>query len=245
MDWYEQFFEGDWLDLQRAHANEERDASIAEALMQRLDLRPGNEVLDVPCGNGRIAVALARRGVHMTGVDRTAPLLEEARLGASELDVPSEWHCLDMRALPWERRFRAVINYWSSIGYFDEQGEAMFAGALFRALEPGGALLVETVALETLVAHWQARGWSEIAGMKVLEERSVDWRTGRVRTEWTFLRDDRVSSRRSSDLKVYACAELVALLRGAGFADFEVGADVAGAPFGPGRRLVLVARRPA
>jgi cyclopropane fatty-acyl-phospholipid synthase-like methyltransferase len=206
MDWYEGFFEGDWQDLQRDRYTAEQATAIASGVATRLNLGDGSRVLDVPCGTGRIALALAAMGVHVTGVDACGAFLADARREGAGASPAPEWHLRDMRDLPWEGRFDAVLNHWTSIGFFDEAGERAFAAALHRVLKPGGALLVETTTLETICARYKDRYWSVCAGMPVLEERTMDWLTGRMRTDWTFLRDDRVSSRRTSDLKMYSCA---------------------------------------
>src|SRR5207245_68925 len=51
-------------------------------LAETLDLRPGHAVLDVGCGPGRHAYALARRGLNVVGIDVSARFLELARAGA-------------------------------------------------------------------------------------------------------------------------------------------------------------------
>lgn len=243
MAWYEGFFEGDWLELQRTFSTAAKGEAVAEALVRRLGLPVGAEVLDVPCGHGPLALALARRGLRVTGVDLTAALLDDARRAAASEGLAVDWQLRDMRDLPWSRRFDVALNWWSSVGFFDEPGEEAFFAALHGALKPGGALVLETLVLETLLPGLQERRWSDAGPLRVLEQTQVDWLAGRARTEWTFEREGRVTSRRTSDLRIYSVAELGAALRRAGFRDLEAHADLAQTAFTPGRRLVLVARR--
>ena len=56
------------------------------AIWKVLDLGPGMEVLDLACGNGRIANALSARGCLVTGLDITSAFLEQARQVAGAKD---------------------------------------------------------------------------------------------------------------------------------------------------------------
>jgi cyclopropane fatty-acyl-phospholipid synthase-like methyltransferase len=246
MSWSPDFFAGDWLEAQRAFTPPERASRLAEQIAGRLDLRRGSRVLDVPCGHGPLALALAEHGCDVTGVDLCAPLVEEARAQAAARGLALDLQVGDMRALPWVASFDALVCWWSSVGFFDDAGEeAQFAG-FARALRPGGRLLVETLTLETLGPQPQRveqEQVSQVAGFTIREAAQVDWIAGRVRTRWRFERGGVVTSERTSDMRLYSCAQLVERLRQAGFDDFQAHADLDGRPFGLGRRLLLVAQR--
>src|SRR3954469_1107893 len=82
-DTWDAFFSDFYL---RAYASDERDAAAeAQALAAaKLSGCPeGGDLLDAPCGFGRHSVPLARAGYRVTGVDRSAALLDEARRRAA------------------------------------------------------------------------------------------------------------------------------------------------------------------
>ena len=58
-NWFETFFDGLALDMWRGAITPEITAREVDFLAERLALQPGMSVLDVPCGNGRHARALA------------------------------------------------------------------------------------------------------------------------------------------------------------------------------------------
>jgi demethylmenaquinone methyltransferase / 2-methoxy-6-polyprenyl-1,4-benzoquinol methylase len=60
-------------------------------------VRPGDRVLDSCCGTGDLALAAARAGGEVTGLDFSRPMLERARRKAPEL----EWVEGDALALPF------------------------------------------------------------------------------------------------------------------------------------------------
>ena len=62
-----------------SEAGWQRAPEQASQILELAQPSPGAKVLDMCCGPGRIALELARRGYDVTGVDRTAEYLEEAR----------------------------------------------------------------------------------------------------------------------------------------------------------------------
>lgn len=245
MAWHDTFFASEaWKAVQRVRYAPERAAAIASGICGRLGLRPGTSLLDVPCGNGPLSVAIARHGVHVTGVDSDRGWIEEAGRAARDAGLSVDFQVGDMRELPPTGRFDAALSWWSSFGYFDDAGNEAHASALRRTLRPGGALLLELASLETFCGRWVERTWSEVAGVRMLEARALDAMGGRLRTEWTLQRGGHTETLQS-DLWLPSCRELVTLLRRVGFSSFEVTADLDGRPFVPGSRLVLLARTPA
>ena len=105
VDWWADFFHGIVLDLWRAAITEEATAAQATFLEQTFGIRPGSSVLDVPCGNGRLALALAGKGYRLTGVDIASEFIDEARSHDDDI----QWICGDMRVLPDDEPFDAAF----------------------------------------------------------------------------------------------------------------------------------------
>ncbi|HMB81671.1 MAG TPA: class I SAM-dependent methyltransferase [Vicinamibacterales bacterium] len=64
-------------------------------------------VLELGCGTGRVSLPLARAGVNLVGIDRSAPMLERARRQILRSSRPQVRKCLDLvrgdiRALPFD-----------------------------------------------------------------------------------------------------------------------------------------------
>jgi len=241
--WYEQFFEGFWFDMQRARYPGASAAGIAEAMCALLGLDAEARVLDVPCGTGIIALELVKRGIHVTGVDFSREALDIARESAAKGELDLELHCRDMRDLPFDAEFDAVVNYWGSFGYFDDEGDEAFVRAAYRSLKPGGRFLIEGPTAETLFPDMKETSECEMAGVHISEKRTYDVTTGRLHVEWTFSKDCADPWTRITDIRVYSCPELCALLRRAGFTSFEPFGLLTGEPFQIGARLNLVATK--
>ena len=96
-NWYETFFQGISLDLWRKAVSSEQTLAEANFLINVLECAPDARLLDVPCGNGRHSLELAKRGYQMTGMDISEQFIQEARVGSSAAGEKIEWVLSDMR----------------------------------------------------------------------------------------------------------------------------------------------------
>jgi ubiquinone/menaquinone biosynthesis C-methylase UbiE len=109
-----------------------------ESLCEAVDLRAGQRVLDVACGNGNAALAAARRFGRVTGVDYVPELLSRAadRARAERLDL--ELTVADAEQLPFrDGSFDVVL---STFGVMFAPNHAQAAGELLRVCAPGGKI---------------------------------------------------------------------------------------------------------
>jgi SAM-dependent methyltransferase len=83
----------------------------------------GRDVLDLCCGPGRFSIPLAKRKFRVTGVDRTAFLLDQAKRKAKTANVRIEWVQEDMRSFIRPESFDLVLSMFTSFGYFDDKDE--------------------------------------------------------------------------------------------------------------------------
>lgn len=243
IDWGRDEF---WVELAPAVFSKKRLAAApreAEQILGLLALEHGASVLDLACGSGRHSLALAARGVAVTGVDFAAPLLAEARAEAARLGVDAEWITADIREFERPNAFDAAINMGSSFGLFADDAEILrVARRVRRSLRPGGAFLVEMVGREILARNWRARWWTRDGDAFVLEERTV--RPGWKHVDARWIRVERgAHTEYGAVQRVFSAAELRALLTRAGFASVAVHGSLAGVDYDEhARRLVAVAR---
>jgi SAM-dependent methyltransferase len=188
----------------------------ADRLAGLLAAPAGAEILDVPCGAGRLALSLAGRGYRLTGVDWSSEFLAHARSRDPVQQVA--WEQRDMRNLPWEGRFDGAFCVGNSFGYLDDEGNAAFLRAVRAALKLGGRFILETpMVLENLLNHLDPRPWWKAGDMYLLVENDYDPARTRLDIEYTFVSNGRVEVRRGSH-RAYTYRELVELLMASGFA---------------------------
>lgn len=213
-NWWENFFEGVAVDLWLRAMSPEHTNQEASALERLLSVTEGSTLLDVPCGGGRLALAFARRGYRVTGVDWSGAFLDHAR---SDGGSTVAWERRDMRDLPWPGRFDAAYCVGNSFGYLDDEGNAAFLKAVAAALKPRGRFVLETpMVLENLLGHIRDRAWWQVDDMRLLVANTYDAATQRLDIEYTFVSNGHVDVRHGSH-RAYSYRELVALLEQSGF----------------------------
>lgn len=154
-------------------------AQEVEFLSEVLGLGPGDRVLDVGCGPGRHAHALADRGLIVHGVDISEPFIDLARRTAPE---GATFSVGDARALDVDGPFDAAISLCQ--GAFGLTGGPAAVDAepgvepdgpvlegMARALRPGGRVAVSAFSAYFAV-RWQEEGESFDAEHGVNHERT-------------------------------------------------------------------------
>jgi 2-polyprenyl-3-methyl-5-hydroxy-6-metoxy-1,4-benzoquinol methylase len=112
-------------------------------LVDQLGLTPGMRLLDVGCGPGRHALALARRGFEVHGVDLSPDFIEIARAAATAEDLPATFEELDVRDLAADGEFDAVLCLCQGgFGLLGGDDDDDVIGRIARAVRPGGRIAV-------------------------------------------------------------------------------------------------------
>lgn len=245
-NWFEGFFEHEWLDYLAA-GDPDRTEKTVDFLVERLGLHEGSRVLDVACGGGRVSVPLARRGCRVTGIDLSPNSLERAKEAAAAAGVSLDLIRLDMRELDFDARFDAAINVFTSFGYFERsEDDQRVLGRIARALVSGGVFLIDHINPIWIMQRFAAKDWTEFDdGTLFLEERRYNQLRGRHEAVWTFVRPEGGRTRIEHSLRAYTPTELREMLERA---DLEVDAAWGswdGDELGDGGRTILRARKPA
>lgn len=115
-------------------------------------------ILDLGCGTGTVAVALALRGVSVVGLDRSAQMLEEARSRARRWGADVEFREGDFRNLDLPDRFDAVTCFYDAINYCQSVAEleSVLTG-LARCVRPGGRLIFDAITHYGIRFVWGSR----------------------------------------------------------------------------------------
>ncbi len=128
-----------------------------EFLVGALELEPGARVLDVGCGPGRHSLALARRGIDVVGIDRSAAFLDLARAAAEAEHLDVEFVETDVRTLTDDQHFDVAIclcqGGFGLLGGHDE--DAVF-GRIVRSLRHGGRLALSAFSAAFALRHLEA-----------------------------------------------------------------------------------------
>ena len=222
--WYRKLFERDYYDYfyvggpsgsLSKEARERQSNEQTDFIVRELELPERARVLDLCCGWGRHAVNLARRGYRMTGLDLSTYHLRLAKAAARDAGVEVEWLHGDMREIPGRAsRFDAVINMFTSFGYFENEDEDQrVLDRIRRALRPGGRFLIDTMNRDWLMRVFRESDWSERPdGGFTMERRRYDIQTGRIDVDWIYVASDGKRRQQSHSLRLYTFPELATML---------------------------------
>ena len=113
-------------------------AIMGELLCEAVDLRSGDDVLDVATGSGNTAISAARRFCNVTGMDLAPESVEHARRRAEAEGMEIAFEVGDAEDLPYpDASFDVVL---STIGVMFCPDQEATANGLLRVCKPGGKI---------------------------------------------------------------------------------------------------------
>lgn len=224
------------------------------ALFARLADGGWRRVLELGCGTGRVAVALARRGLTVTGVDVSPAMLAIARERAGGTAGLSLIEA-DMCTLDLGERFDAVIVPLGGLQHLEDVDAVVEAMAVIaRHLAPEGLAVIDveaphaddfTPGPQPLTEHW-TRPWAGGGGALVTKFVSVDARpsAGVRDVTWHFdVQSSEGGLRRVTQqftLRTFTVGELALAARLAGLEMTGVFGTYALDPFDDGNERLIV-----
>jgi SAM-dependent methyltransferase len=230
--WYEDFFDERYLDFYPVLR--ERPVALEEArvVAQLLALEPGAAVLDLGCGTGRHAVALAKLGFEVTGVDLSPVLLAQARRTAAAEGVAPRWLQRDMRQLQDVGPFDACVSLYTAFGFLGDEEDGEVLRQIAATLRPGGRLLLDLTNFLGFLRRFPPEVWHESEQALLRERNLYEAETGVLVTRRTaYLKRGGQIDLPASRVRAYLPHEVRALLGRAGLHVERVLGALADRPF--------------
>jgi SAM-dependent methyltransferase len=250
-EWYETFFDtlafDVWRDLVPAGMTE------GEVTFLLRHLAPAGEgprrLLDVPCGEGRLAQPLAAAGHGVVAIDQSDAAVGRLRDDAAAAGTPVTGLVGDMRhlgsTLAGQPPFDGAYCMGNSFGYLNTRDTVTFVGDLAAALRPGGRFVLDAaIAAESVLPQLAEHDRYEEGDAVLDNVNSYDPLQSTMITHMTLesggRREQRVVRHR-----VMTCREIVEVLEDQGLVVDDVYGDVDDAPFelGANRCLMVATRR--
>jgi len=182
---------------------------LAEAVLARLALKPGERVIDIACGTGivaRLAAPMVMPGGRVTGADLNEDMLAVARALAETTRYGIEWHRSDVAALPFGNGEFDVAICQQGLQFFPDKPAALTE--IHRVLASGGRLALTV--------------WSQASPLFVAVAEAVRQHIGET------------AATSALSPFVFRDAELIGrLIAAAGFTDTEVSRVTIDRPLGP------------
>ncbi len=224
--------------------DEETEEEI-EFITRVLKLKEGNYILDLCCGQGRHAVRLAEMGFSVVGLDYSEELLKLAVNNNTKINL---WFVnSDMRNIPFHNNaFDAVINLFTSFGFFNDDENLQTLKSVAEVLKPKGKFLLDYWNPYVAVQLDGTRNWWWIDDNRLsLAEVKYDFSSGRLHDIRTIINTKDGSIRNAvRNLRFYTLPEIEEMLKKSGMSVVEVYGDIDEREYnGETRRLITLSEK--
>ncbi|MFC1651044.1 class I SAM-dependent methyltransferase [Candidatus Latescibacterota bacterium] len=221
MEWFENWFGEEYL-LVYDHRDIEEAEKESEFIIDILNIKENETVLDLCCGSGRHDFPFARMGCRVVGLDYSMPLLKTA-CECIPPDCKSPCYIRgDARELPFEDgSMDVVLSLFTSFGYFDDNENEALLKSIAGLLKPGGRFYIDYLNPVKVVDALVKESARKKNGMKIIEKRKINSKTKRVEKTIQLVRGSEKKVFGES-VRLYTKEEMLEMIRGAGLTVKEV-----------------------
>jgi cyclopropane fatty-acyl-phospholipid synthase-like methyltransferase len=217
------YFDGYYKDIWRSVIPAELTPKETDFMLQYFNLQPGNKVLDIMCGYGRHAIALAKKGMKVTAVDNLDAYISEINDIAKTESLTINTIKADVIQYKADDVFDLTICMGNSFCFFDEKNSLDLLKMIASHLKPGGSFLINTwMIAEIAFNNFRERAWSHVNGLKYIMESKYHIQPSRIESEHLILSPDGKTEFKKAIDYIFSIAEMDNLLSRAGFKMKEV-----------------------
>jgi ubiquinone/menaquinone biosynthesis C-methylase UbiE len=257
-EWWESGFDRNYIKIYSGMIDESVTNRQVVFIKKILKLKKGSKILDLACGYGRHSILLAKSGFAVTGFDYSETLLSVARKEARKQSVTTRFIQGDMRTLHLDERFDAVINLFTSFGYFkNKSDDELVLKNVYNILAPKGKFVIDLINPKKHLATAKAEGsYNAKSKSWILVRESVLPRNVVLTTRseinpasktWKMTRSWSTANKKFkyiTSIRLYAFQEISGMLRKAGFTIQKTYGSFNSDPLSvDSKRMIIVARR--
>lgn len=140
-EWFKNWFDTEYYHILYKNRDWQEAELFIDNLISNLKINTNSLILDMPCGKGRHSIYLNKKGFNVTGVDLSPHSIQCSNRFAN---ATLAFFVHDMRKVFKENYFDAVLNLFTSIGYFENKNEnADVINAAAQCLKTGGIFVLD------------------------------------------------------------------------------------------------------
>jgi cyclopropane fatty-acyl-phospholipid synthase-like methyltransferase len=149
-EWFQHWFDTKYYHLLYEHRDDEEAQFFMQNLIDFLDLKKGDRLLDLPCGKGRHSVFLNSKGFEVVGADLSKNSIDFAKQFETET---LQFRIHDMRE-PLLKKYNTIFNLFTSFGYFEEDDANISVLKNFKnALLKNGKIVIDFLNIDKIKKH--------------------------------------------------------------------------------------------
>lgn len=211
------YFEGHYKEIWRAIIPDELTTKELDFMIPYFNLQAGSKALDLMCGYGRHAKALAKKGIEVTAVDNLPVYIEEIKNTVAEGNLPVHAVLSGVLDFNTSQKYDLVICMGNSLNFFNTADTQRLFTNISSWLNKGGHLLINSWSLAEIVfKNFKEKSWSTIAGLKFLTDSKILFQPTRMETESTIIDTDGVSESKIAIDYIFSINEIESMLNSAG-----------------------------
>jgi len=143
-NWYEDFFQGITCEIWEKAIPTDMTKQEVDFLLSELNLQKGQHILDIPCGFGRHAIELSKRGFNVTGIDISETFIKglTTKIISEKLNIKAIQ--ADILAIQLNDNFSGAVCLGNSFGYFNMDRMKLFVEKVSSTLEAGSKFIINS-----------------------------------------------------------------------------------------------------
>ncbi|HEV8286388.1 MAG TPA: class I SAM-dependent methyltransferase [Chitinophagaceae bacterium] len=212
------FFDGYYKQIWRGLIPEGLTKAEIDFVMETAGLRSGSKVLDLMCGYGRHALALARKGIEVTAVDNLADYVYEVKEIAEKENLLVS--CIQANVIEFRpvETYDLVLCLGNNLSFFNEQDIEKLFSTIASHTKKGGLFISNTWTIAEIVfKNFTNKSWSEVKGLKYLSDSKIFFSPSRIETEVTIVTPNGLQEIKAAIDYIYSLNEIESMLKKAGF----------------------------
>ena len=217
------YFDGFYKELWRSIIPSVLTEKEIEFIVPYFNLQPGSKVLDLMCGYGRHAIALAKKGATVTAIDNLAEYIDEINKTAAADKLSIKTMRANVVEYKAEDVFDLAICMGNSLNFFDAGDCSKILMNIADHLKPGGHLLIHSWSIaEIIYKNFTEKTWTTIDGFKLLTDAKIFFQPARMEAETTIIAPDGSTEVKKAIDYIFSINEMESLLEHAGLLVKEI-----------------------
>ena len=217
------FFDGAYKEIWKTIIPDELTVKEVDFMLPYFNLQAGSKVLDLMCGYGRHALALARKGIAVTAIDNLGDYINEIQDTATKENLPVKAVKATVIDYKADDIFDLAICMGNSLQFFNAEDASRLLTNISANLKTGAHLLINSWSIaEIALKEPGKKTWSQIGDFKFLTDSKYLFQPTRIEVESTIVSSDGTIEVKKGIDYIYSINEMEAMLNKAGFALKEV-----------------------
>ncbi len=211
------YFDGYYKDIWRSIIPEELTVKEVDFMLSYFNLLPGSKVLDLMCGYGRHAIALAKKGIPVTAVDILDEYIDEIKHTVEKEQLLLKVIKGDVLAYKIDEAVDLAICMGNSLNFFNAFDTTKLLTEISSQLKPGGHLLINSWSLTEIVfRNFKDKSWSQVGDLKFLADSKIHFHPTRIEVESTIISPEGKTEVKTGIDYIFSINEMEIMLKEAG-----------------------------